>query len=233
MSVDRRTFLASALAATLYGSSGSHAEQSSTEDQVLELRQYTLHRGQRETLISLFESTFIDSQNAHGVHVLGTFCDLEDPDRFVWIRGFKDMNSRPRALAEFYKDPVWVSNRRAVAVTTLDTDNVLLLRPAAAGQGLKAEVRPRTTSESVVTVSLYYLGGVESSLFRQFFDQVVMPELAGAGVRPIARLVTEDTPNNFPRLPIREHEHVFGWVGRWESRAAADATWPRRTCCPL
>ncbi|HJV62705.1 MAG TPA: hypothetical protein VJ743_17285, partial [Albitalea sp.] len=52
--------------------------------QVIELRQYTLHRGRRETLISLFEREFVESQEALGMHVLGTFRDLDAMDRFVW-----------------------------------------------------------------------------------------------------------------------------------------------------
>ena len=68
------------------------------EDSVFELRQYTLYGGRRNTLISLFEKNFIESQDVVGAHVIGTFRDLDDPDRFVWIRGFRDMSTRQHAL---------------------------------------------------------------------------------------------------------------------------------------
>ncbi len=68
---------------------------------VVELRQYTLHDGTRERLIDLFENEFIESQEALGIRVIGPFRDLEDPNRFVWLRGFPDMNERGRMLSAF------------------------------------------------------------------------------------------------------------------------------------
>ena len=54
---------------------------------VIELRQYTLHPGRRDDLIALFEREFVEPQEALGIAVLGTFRDLDAPDRFVWLRG--------------------------------------------------------------------------------------------------------------------------------------------------
>src|SRR4051794_20087677 len=65
---------------------------------IVELRQYTLRGGRRDELIALFEREFIESQDAVGAHVIGTFRDLDDPDRFVWLRGFPDMAARAEAL---------------------------------------------------------------------------------------------------------------------------------------
>ena len=56
---------------------------------IVELRQYTLHPGQRDVLIELFERIFIEPQEAVGITVIGQFRDLEDPNRFVWLRGFE------------------------------------------------------------------------------------------------------------------------------------------------
>ena len=66
---------------------------------VLELRQYTLHPGQRDTLIELFEREFIESQESHSMHLVGLFRDLDAPDRFVWLRGFADMPTRRASAA--------------------------------------------------------------------------------------------------------------------------------------
>ena len=60
---------------------------------VVELRQYTLVPGARETLIELFEREFIETQEATGMTVIGQFRDLNNPDRFVWLRGFSDMDA--------------------------------------------------------------------------------------------------------------------------------------------
>src|SRR5262250_1700245 len=68
---------------------------------VVELRQYTVRPGQRDVLIDLFDREFVESQEATGMAIVGQFRDLDDPDRFVWIRGFASMPSRARALAGF------------------------------------------------------------------------------------------------------------------------------------
>lgn len=34
--------------------------------------------------------------------MLGQFRDLDDPDRFVWLGGFSDMESRRRSVEAFY-----------------------------------------------------------------------------------------------------------------------------------
>jgi hypothetical protein len=64
---------------------------------IVELRKYTLHPGGRDVLIDLFEREFIESQEDLGMKVIGQFVDLDDPDRFVWLRGFSDMDARERA----------------------------------------------------------------------------------------------------------------------------------------
>ena len=73
---------------------------------VVELRRYTLHPGARQTLVDLFERELVAPQEAAGMVVLGWFRDVDDPDAFVWLRGFADMGSRADALTAFYRGPV-------------------------------------------------------------------------------------------------------------------------------
>src|SRR5512143_2637487 len=96
---------------------------------VLELRQYTLHPGRRETLIELFDREFVDPQETEGMRVIGQFRDLDAPDRFVWLRGFPDLATRAARLGAFYGGPVWQAHREAANATMIDSDDVLLLRP--------------------------------------------------------------------------------------------------------
>ena len=63
---------------------------------IIELRQYTLHPSTRETLVRVFEEHFIEAQERYGMRILGQFRDLANPDRFVWIRDFADMEARTR-----------------------------------------------------------------------------------------------------------------------------------------
>ena len=172
---------------------------------IVELRQYTLKPGQRDTLIELFESKFVDSQEATGMRLLGQFRDARDPNRFVWMRGFRDMRSRASALQAFYGGPVWKANSAAANATMVDTDNVLLLRPIGDSESLLAR---RMTSLMVATI--YLLNAPVTDEFERFFDQRVKPTMVATGAPPVASFRTEYAENNFPKLPVRS-ENAFVW----------------------
>ena len=192
---------------------------------IIELRQYTLRPGRRDELIDLFEREFVESQEGLGMKVLGTFRDLDRPDRFVWIRGFRDMPSRAEQLDAFYSGPVWRAHREAANATMLDSDNVLLLRAARAGSELPRAERPRPPSgaaeipRGLVLTTLYSFSAPVGAEFIDFFDHAVEPQLRAAGATVRATYVSETSPNNFPRLPIREGEHVFAWFSTFADPA--------------
>jgi NIPSNAP len=192
---------------------------------IIELRQYTLRHGQRDTLIDLFEREFVEPQEAEGMRVIGTFRDLDRPDRFVWMRGFDDMASRPARLAAFYGGPVWLTHREAANATMIDSDNVLLLR----GDGAMLETLPprpgfgERRARGIVLVAINYLKSAPAQA-AQVFETEVKPQLEKAGVPVLASLVTETAANNFPRLPMREGENVLVWLSRL-SGVDDDARW--------
>src|SRR5438067_8059681 len=106
---------------------------------IVELRQYRLVPGKRDVLIDLFEANLVEPQEAAGMTVIGTFRDLDDPSKFVWLRGFPTMGERARSLAAFYGGPVWRRHRDAANTTMHDSENVLLLRPARAESGFAVD----------------------------------------------------------------------------------------------
>jgi hypothetical protein len=61
--------------------------------------------------------------------------DLDDSNRFAWLRGCTDMCSRTEALQAFYGVPVWEVHRAAANATMIDSDNVLLLRSVRPASG--------------------------------------------------------------------------------------------------
>lgn len=170
---------------------------------VIELRQYSLHPGQRDVLIDQFEREFIEPQQALGITIAGIFRDLDDPDRFVWLRGFADMAARPGALAAFYDGPVWRRHRSAANTTMIDSDDVLLLRPTEAA-------RPAGPA-GLVTATICPLRVPAAELVERFEHGLRETWLA-AGASWVVGFVTEATPNNFPRLPVREGESVIVWL---------------------
>jgi hypothetical protein len=189
--------------------------------QVCELRQYTLRPGQRERLVELFEREFVESQEALGMALPGQFRDLDDPDRFVWLRSFADMEARATALAAFYDGPVWRAHRAAANATMLDSDDVLLLRPVQ-GFALDGAARPASgerTPAGLVTVTICPLAPAAAKGLARDFESHVRPQLQRHGARVLASFVTEPARNTFPRLPVREAEFVFVWLA-----AFADVT---------
>ena len=186
---------------------------------VVELRQYTLHDGARERLIDLFESEFIESQEALGMRVLGPFRDLEDPNRFVWLRGFPDMNERSHMLSAFYDGPVWRVHRDAANATMIDSDNVLLLRPCAGpnewtsanGAGMGSFGRD-ALRDPLIVANIHYVDRSAISGFAQFFEKTMRPALMNTGAEVMAAFETEAASNTFPRLPVREGETVLIWL---------------------
>lgn len=191
---------------------------------IVELRQYTLHPRQRDTLIDLFDREFVETQEAVGMAVLGQFRDLDDPDRFVWLRGFPDLPRRAEALAGFYGGPVWKAHRDQANATMIDSDNVLLLRPARADSGFPAATAVRhpvghAAPPSLILATLYYRDRPFDETFVDFFDSRMRPALAETGAAPLACLQTEHAENTFPALPVRTGENVFVWFARFPSQA--------------
>ena len=197
--------------------------------QVVELRQYTLHPSQRETLIELFDREFVETQEAVGTAVMGQFRDLDAPDRFVWLRGFADMDNRAKGLGAFYGGAVWQKHRDAANVTMIDSDNVLLLRPAWPGAGVAMRGRNRATGmvrmarPGLLDASIFYLREPAPPDLLRFCREVMTPCLQRGGADVLGWYITESTPNNFPRLPVREGENVLVGLALFGDAESFDA----------
>ena len=205
---------------------GESLEQTRLCCPVVELRQYTLHPGKRDALIDLFDREFIEPQETLGIKVIGQFRDLDHLDRFVWLRGFRDMTSRAKALSDFYGGPVWKTHRQAANATMIDSDNVLLQRPAVPKSGFSVEnmKRPPIGSDeaptSLVVTTIYYFERSVPSDFINFFEQTLKPVATRLGAIISAYFVTETSENTFPALPVREGENVFVWSSTFQDSAA-------------
>jgi len=192
---------------------------------IVELRQYTLVSGKRDVLIELFEREFIETQESVGMKVIGQFRDLDNPNRFVWLRGFPDMASRAKSLADFYSGAVWKKYRDQANATMVDSDNVLLLRPASPTSGFafgneRASLGTNNDPGGLLVATIYYLQPGTSGNFVGFFEQSIKPLLTVSGASILASFVTENSVNTFPGLPVREGEHVFVWFSRFDEVAA-------------
>jgi quinol monooxygenase YgiN len=212
--IDRRLFLAGATGVAVMPAFAA-APSALT---IFELRQYTVKGGTRAAFTQLFEEQFVTSQDEVGSHVRAVFRDLDDPDRFVWIRGFADMPARKAALESFYYGPVWKVYREQANAMIVDSDNVLLLKPVA------ATIEPQMLDrKGVIRIAIHRLRDVDPAAFAAAFAARLQPAIAAAGGRVAATLATEAAANTFPRLPVREHDPVFLWIALFPDEAAEHA----------
>ena len=136
------------------------------------------------------------------------------------------MPRRAQALQEFYGGPIWKAHREAANATLIDSDNVLLLRPARPTSGFSLENTKRPPpgtqeiSNNLVVATIYYLEPSAGADFVDFFERVLKPELINAGASIVAYFVTENHPNTFPALPVRENVNVFVRFSHFPDRVA-------------
>jgi hypothetical protein len=196
--------------------------------QVVELRRYALRAGQRDTLIDLFEQ-LIEPQEDTGMAVLGQFTDLDDPDSFVWLRGFSDMDARRRSLSAFYEGPVWRTHRDAANATMVDSDNVLLLEPAGDDSGFRL-LGPRpgpgatASGSGMVVVGIHYLEPGTRLGAQDAFERQAVPTLATIPGSLLAYFSTHLAENDYPALPVR-NENVLVWIVGFTSPEFLEEAW--------
>jgi hypothetical protein len=184
---------------------------------VVELRQYTLYPGQRDVLIDLFDAELVEPQEAAGMHVIGQFRDLDRPDRFVWVRGFADMDRRRESLASFYGGPVWRAHRATANATMIDSDDVLLLRPVRPASAFEPlPPRPGPLGRDPASTVVVTICSLDQPADPLELDQRLLPTLAAASAPAVAVFVEESAVNTFPALPVRDGEHVVVWLQRVE-----------------
>jgi hypothetical protein len=201
---------------------------SPAECRVIELRQYLLRSGRRDELVTLFDREFVETQEEVGMKVLGQFRDLDAPQRFVWLRGFADMRTRLAGLQAFYGGPVWARHGRAANATMMDSDDVLLLRPAWPGSHAQAnEPRPPVDAppaQGEALLWIFHLRQPAGAALLERTREVLVPHLRACGAVWSAWYVTEPAANDFPRLPVREGVQVLAGLSLFaDPRHAAAA----------
>jgi hypothetical protein len=132
------------------------------------------------------------------------------------------MASRAQGLQDFYGGPIWKAHREAANATMVDSDNVLLLRPAS-GFSLGNSDRPAPGSDEVsqrlIVATIYYFDAPVDAPFVAFFENTLKRALIDSGGSILAYFVTEHSKNTFPALPVREGENVFVWFARFNDPA--------------
>jgi hypothetical protein len=179
---------------------------------VIELRNYLLRPGTTRDFVRYFEEHFLLSQRAEGMHPLGQFEVVGEPDRFVWIRGFEDMRARLRGLTAFYGGPFWQARRDQANAMILEHHHVDLLRPlapvAALTGGASLEDRQSAPAGAVpldaglAVADFYRADPAALAALVHLFEHDVRPALVHRGHRVLGHFVAELSRNDYPRLPV-------------------------------
>lgn len=208
---------------------------------VIELRQYTLLPGRRDTLIDLFDTYFVDGQRDCGIDVIGQYRDDADPDRFVWMRGFSAVDTRAEALGRFYYGPIWQQHRERANATMIDSDDVLLLTPRQlspgfldGGGGADRSGGADADPTRPIRITVWSLTQVDPDAevgpdAEAALAELAAAALAGSGAEVLAVLTSCVVDNDFPALPLRG-DRVLVAVTRGGPAAAPD---PDPTGLPL
>jgi hypothetical protein len=195
--------------------------------EVVELRRYTTSHGGRKRFASYFDTYFPEAFEQLDAMVFGQFLPREQADRFVWLRGFRDMPARAVVNARFYYGPLWREHRQKVNALLPDSDDVLLLRPLRPDTAVVVlpavdPVDEADGAQGIVVAQIFAVKKGSESVFAAHAE-AQFESYRVAGVRAAGILVTLDEPNNFPQLPVRTDGPWLVWLGVVRDEAALHA----------
>jgi heme-degrading monooxygenase HmoA len=93
---------------------------------IVEVRSYRVTPGKRDEFIKFFEQRSAPALQSHGMKVVGPLLDLENPNKFVFLRGFPSMEDLHRMKDEFYGGKVWKEELEHIAMPMLESYDVTL-----------------------------------------------------------------------------------------------------------
>ena len=93
---------------------------------IVEVRSYRIKPGRRAEFIEFFEKRSIPALRSQGMQVVGPFLDLENPNKFAWLRCFPSLEERERMRDAFYEGDLWKNELEAIAMPMLESYDVML-----------------------------------------------------------------------------------------------------------
>ena len=189
-------------------------------------KNYLIQPGQRNHFIDYFEAHFVWSQRAVGMHVLGQFRMVAEPNRFVWLRGFTDRAARLAGLRGFYKGPVWQKYRGRANEMIADSDQAYLLRLVGSDTGLTggrtsetvaAELAAGTISPDTGLIGVDFFQCDPARIESASLETAANFRKAGIQVRAV--MAADLIENDYPRLPIIQRAGEYVILSAYPSEA--------------
>jgi len=92
---------------------------------IVEVRSYRIKPGRRAEFIEFFETRSIPALRSHGMKIMGPLLDLENPNKFVWLRSFPSLDEREQMKNAFYEGELWKNELEAIAMPMLESYDVI------------------------------------------------------------------------------------------------------------
>jgi hypothetical protein len=93
---------------------------------IVEVRSYRIKPGKRAEFIDLFEKRAIPALRSHGMKIIGPLLDIENPNKFVFLRAFPSLEAREQMKNDFYGGELWKNELEGIAMPMLDSYDVIL-----------------------------------------------------------------------------------------------------------
>src|SRR5260370_9232320 len=93
---------------------------------IVEVRSYRIKPGRREEFIKFFETRSIPALRSHGMKILGPLLDLENPNKFVWLRSFPSLDERAQMKNAFYEGELLKNELKPIPIPILGSYDVIL-----------------------------------------------------------------------------------------------------------
>ena len=93
---------------------------------IVEVRSYRIKPGHRDEFIQLFESRAVPALRQYGMKIVGPLLDVENPNKFVFLRSFPSLEERERMKEAFYGSELWKNELERIAAPLLDSYDVIL-----------------------------------------------------------------------------------------------------------
>ncbi len=93
---------------------------------IVEVRSYRIKPGRRDEFIEFFQTRAIPAQQAFGMKIVGPMLDVENPNKFVWLRLFPSLEQREAMRDTFYSGDLFKNELEPIAMSMLESYDVIL-----------------------------------------------------------------------------------------------------------
>ena len=98
---------------------------------IVEVRSYRITPGKRDEFVEIFKQRSIGALQDHGMKIVGPLIDLENPNKFIFLRGFPSMEQLHRMKDAFYGGKLWKEELEQTLMPMIESYDVVLCETAA------------------------------------------------------------------------------------------------------